>query len=345
MTLCVAWIRETDDDSELVFATDSTLTGGEKWNHGVKLFELPRKDCMLCFAGETQRAYPLLLNLTAIIKHDDRLQNPHVDIEQVLYGIVDTFSELVNSIFERPRGGAAADIGTEAKFLFGGWSWRENRFRIWRLSYAADAEAFIPTEETHIGRSRVCVFLGDPNDESKNIAAIAAQRYKEELMRLDKFDSRLDMEPLAVLIDMSRDRTLYEVDGALQIGKVYRSGNSEFFGIMWPSVNGLPHFLGKNYDRYNKPRASYYDPDTCELVEDLLPRSLVNLDEFSGSDDYEFLQECYSREANFLKEVVTDREHVRLIAIFKEHSYQTFRQSAEVNLELQGHTPDADDES
>jgi hypothetical protein len=30
MTLCVAWIRQANDTEELVFATDSTLTGGER---------------------------------------------------------------------------------------------------------------------------------------------------------------------------------------------------------------------------------------------------------------------------------------------------------------------------
>ncbi len=38
MTLCIAWIRqEKEQNQELVFATDSMLTGGgETWKHGVK---------------------------------------------------------------------------------------------------------------------------------------------------------------------------------------------------------------------------------------------------------------------------------------------------------------------
>ena len=68
MTLCIAWIRQENDNQELVFATDSMLTGGgETWKHGVKLFELPRKDCLLCFAGDTDKAYPLILNLISSI--------------------------------------------------------------------------------------------------------------------------------------------------------------------------------------------------------------------------------------------------------------------------------------
>ena len=335
MTLCAAWIREVGETKELIFATDSTLTGGEKWNHGVKLFELPRKDCLLCFAGETYRAYPLVLNLTTAIKHNERLQNPRLDIAEVLYSIAEIFTELVRSIFNKPTG-YSDPIGGEAKFLFGGWSWRDNKFKIWRLTYSADLEGFIYVEETQASRSRVCVFLGDLDDSSKRIADIALQRYKAEFTREDKFDDRLNMEPLTVLIDMSRDTGVYEVDGALQIGKVYQSGNSEFFGVMWPSVGGSPYFLGKKYPKHTKPKVGYYDPDTCELIDELLPKSLVNLDDFGNSEDFDFLQTCYSQEGHFLKLTISEQERDRLIGIFREHSYRTFKESAEANTELNG---------
>lgn len=37
MTLCAAWIRHLlTGDRELVFATDSSLSAGERWEAGVK---------------------------------------------------------------------------------------------------------------------------------------------------------------------------------------------------------------------------------------------------------------------------------------------------------------------
>lgn len=77
MTLCAAWIRHTPiGDQELIFATDSCLSAGERWEAGVKLFELPRKDCFICFAGETSRAYPMILNLIHAIEASPALKNP-----------------------------------------------------------------------------------------------------------------------------------------------------------------------------------------------------------------------------------------------------------------------------
>ena len=98
MTLCVAWIRQANSTEELVFATDSTLTGGEKWDHGIKLFELPRKDCLLSFAGSTARAYPLILNLVSSITFDKHLDTPSTNIEEVLKHIAELFTDLIRKI-------------------------------------------------------------------------------------------------------------------------------------------------------------------------------------------------------------------------------------------------------
>jgi hypothetical protein len=137
------------------------------------------------------------------------------------------------------------------------------------------------------------------------------------------------MEPLAVLVDMSRDTGVYEVDGALQIGKVYRSGGNEFFGTMWPSVKGKPSFLGKIYSKHNKPRVRYFDPDSCEIIEEEIPKCLRNIESFNGTEDYDFLKTCYSQDESFLKESISEKERERLVAIFREHSFQEFKKVAE----------------
>ena len=63
MTLCVAWLREVDDKRELVFATDSCLSGGERWHAGIKLIELPRKDLSDLFFGRNQSHLPIDIKL------------------------------------------------------------------------------------------------------------------------------------------------------------------------------------------------------------------------------------------------------------------------------------------
>jgi len=132
MTLCTAWIRQSNNTEELVFATDSTLTGGEKWDNGIKLFELPRKDCLLCFAGSTFRAYPLILNLVSSIKFNTYLSKPETDITEVLNYISDLFTNLIKTIVSEIHGEDIHELRSGAKFLFGGWCWQSSSFCIIR---------------------------------------------------------------------------------------------------------------------------------------------------------------------------------------------------------------------
>ena len=164
MTLCAAWIRQVNNTEELVFATDSTLTGGEKWDHGVKLFELPRKDCLLCFAGSTERAYPLILNLISSITFDTRLASPSTSLSEVIEYISDLFSTLVTTVINEVQGSGESihELRGSAKFLFGGWDWQQGVFRVWELFYSEDTEGFLFTEITDDdSKTRFYTFIGD----------------------------------------------------------------------------------------------------------------------------------------------------------------------------------------
>jgi hypothetical protein len=318
MTLCVAWVRQAEDNEELVFATDSALTGGEKWNSGIKLFELPRKDCLLCFAGSTFRAYPLILHLISSIRFNTELQDPHADIVEVLEYLSDLFTGLVKGVISEIAGENLHDMRGGAKFLFGGWSWEENRFRIWELYYEKEVEGFVYKEHSAPEKSRIASFLGDPEPE---VGQLALTAYRE-LMEQGDFDRKLGMEPLMVLRDLARDKTKREVDGSLQIAKVYRSGTSEFFGVYWPSLDGFPCLQGQEFKHFDKPRVRYYDPDTFEVIEDQLPEHIGNLEALNTLRDFAFIKDCYPMGA--LKDELTEKERERLLTAFRAHSYLKF---------------------
>lgn len=65
MTAIVAWIRSLGGNvDELCIAADSRLSGDGKNIDGCpKILPLPRGDIALCFAGETELAYPFLQQL------------------------------------------------------------------------------------------------------------------------------------------------------------------------------------------------------------------------------------------------------------------------------------------
>ena len=64
MTVAVAWVRTIRDCEELVFVTDSRLSGdGCNFDACPKLLTLPRNDCLIAFAGYTGHAYPVIHQL------------------------------------------------------------------------------------------------------------------------------------------------------------------------------------------------------------------------------------------------------------------------------------------
>ena len=65
MTVAVAWVRTIRDCQELVFATDSRLSGdGRDFDCCPKVMALPRNDCGIAFAGYTGHAFPMMLQLS-----------------------------------------------------------------------------------------------------------------------------------------------------------------------------------------------------------------------------------------------------------------------------------------
>ena len=166
MTLCVAWIRQKNNTEELVFATDSTLTGGEKWDHGIKLFELPRKDCLLSFAGSTARAYPLILNLISSISFGEHLNSPATNIEEILKHISDLFTDLIQKIVKEVDSENIHELRGGARFIFGGWDWKKGIFRVWELFYSEEVEGFLFNEITNDdSKTRFYTFVGDAQQD------------------------------------------------------------------------------------------------------------------------------------------------------------------------------------
>lgn len=315
MTLCTAWIRQASDFEELIFATDSCLSSGERWHSGVKLFELPRKDCLLCFAGDTNRTYTLILNLISSIKFDSHLSNPHTDIIDVLDYLTDLFSNLCNSITNYEPQSFKEALG-DFQFMFGGWSWKKSKFRVWKLIYNHELKAFIHIEFNE--DNMYFGFIGDEIDKAESLLT-------EELSKNKKVLSRnFDMEPMKVLLRMIRDKEFDSIDGAIQMAKIYPPGITEFFGVMWPSYLGRKTFLGKDVNFEHKPSVKYLDPDTCEIMGEDVPVKIIEpLEEIYGVN-FNFIKDCYSEENFQLKGNISERHKMTLKIIFKEVAYKEF---------------------
>jgi hypothetical protein len=315
MTLCTAWIRQNNEGEELIFATDSCLSGGERWHSGVKLFELPRKDCLICFAGETTRTYPLILNLISSIKFDEDLSNPHTDLADVLEYLTNLFTSLCNSISDfEPQ--TFEDALGDFEFMFGGWSWKENGFKVWKLKYNHEVKAFLPNK---IGEDNM--FFGFIGDEIET----AEELLTEELSKNKKVLARsFDMEPFQVLLRMIRDDDFDSIDGAIQMAKIYPPGITEFFGVFWPSIAGRKTFLGKDVSFDNNPAVKFIDPDTSEIIGEEIPQRICEPNEEDYGVNIDFVKDCYPGDGFLLRESLTKHQKITLSRVLKEVAYKQF---------------------
>ena len=323
MTLCVAWIRQANGTEELVFATDSTLTGGEKWDHGIKLFELPRKDCLLSFAGSTARAYPLILNLVSSITFDKHLDSPSTNIEEVLKHIAELFTDLIRRIVKEIVSEDIHELRSGARFVFGGWDWQRGLFRVWELFYSKEVEGFLFKEITDDDtKTRFYTFVGDAQQD--DFSEQTKKRFQKLLIDEDKLDSKLDMEPLKLLREIALDASIREVGGSLQIAKVYKSSRTEFFGITWPSSDSPPYFQGRKYNQVTKPPVRYLNPETFEIMDMDLPGKINLDDEGIFGLHIDFVRECYPD--GEVSNTISERDRHRIKSILKEVAYTQFLQ-------------------
>jgi hypothetical protein len=155
MTLAVAWERTTPTGSELVFASDSRLRSGGAWDAGPKIFRLPRTDALMAFAGETLWAYPIAFQTIATMDANDSSRSRYYDLSAAR-GLA------LRSMDAMMRSGDAVTAhwdDIELEFLFGGWSWRDQEFLLWRIYWSRGEKRMHhePVKASRLGKVR---FIG-----------------------------------------------------------------------------------------------------------------------------------------------------------------------------------------
>lgn len=325
MTLCLAWIRQDQENQELIFATDSCLGGGERWESGVKLFELPRRDCLICFSGYTLRTYPMILSLMNAIRYDKHAANPNFDVNDFMVYVTSLFTEIIKQIKVDNRRATFEDVLKEDpsfNFLFGGWSWKENKFKLWKIEYSYEAHGFIPVTDYY---NLVFTMIGDELDAARKMLENEITNNRSVLR------GSLDMEPLKVLVQIIRDTTpqFDTISGPVQLAKIYAPGQIEFFGVYHPSAtNGKKTFLGRDVSQTNNPAVRFVDPDTGSISELDVPLSLEGMSLEAFAQDSEFVSYCYP-DGN-LKENITAKEKELLKIVLKDNTYRWWVQELEV---------------
>src|SRR5260370_41621511 len=190
MTISLSWVRKVGTTKELVVASDSRLSFGCRWDCCPKVLALPRGDAVMCFAGNTMYAYPVVLQAIAAVSQHRRLLRRGMDRYDLKGHLLRVLNSMVALIQDLPRG---VDNRPDTTFLLGGWSWQRSHFRIWLLRYDEGLRKFTfrPANRwTGLNKDKVLAFTGDYEDEyKKRLVALLRKKRKIE-------SGGFDMEPL-----------------------------------------------------------------------------------------------------------------------------------------------------
>lgn len=267
MTLLMAWLRTVADQEELVFASDSRLSGGSDWDCCPKLLLLPRGDSILSFAGSTIDAFPLMLQFRNWIDINPLARDRSHDINDLKRRMRLVFNDMRLFISDLPVGQESPDP-PDCELIFGGWSWKKLQFQAWRFSWrpSRDMLDFEPINHgIKVGRDHPVVFAGTRAAVEKARADIIQLLQARNRFRPGK--PYFDMEPFEVLRDIIRNKEFDDVGGPPQVVKIYRHGNTQPFAVKWDmphsrtiSVLGRPLFPGEI------TRLPVIDPDQINFL-------------------------------------------------------------------------------
>src|SRR6266545_680738 len=139
MTLTMAWVRAQNRVEELVVASDSRLRGGYAWDAAPKILPLPRDHAVLAFAGSTDFAYPMMLQVANAVTSYARARNRAQSLEDLRGHIVRVLNGMLKQISDLVE---ASEMLPDAVFVLAGYSWKFDRWRIWTLYFDGGIERF-----------------------------------------------------------------------------------------------------------------------------------------------------------------------------------------------------------
>ncbi|MFJ6072313.1 hypothetical protein ACIQFU_15940 [Streptomyces sp. NPDC093065] len=255
MTLVVAFVRKAGNFSELVFASDSRLSGGDRNDHAQKVFQLPRSDALFSFAGNTKYAYPLMNQMIRAIEAYPQSLDRRLPLGKLRAHVLRVFQQSYSSIHGLPVNEKYPD-DPDNFFLIGGFDWQTATIAAWVLSFDKKAKRF--TFRPTLKKNRVC-FVGDDTDATKEAMRLTYERLRDS----GKTDEEIDMEPFEILETMIKNGKYDSIGGAPQLGKSFQHLNTVLFQVMWPAAGTgeiRPHMTGRPLLPMEQSTWPLYDP-------------------------------------------------------------------------------------
>lgn len=238
-------MRETKNHAqELVVVSDSRLSGYGSLDCSPKIMQLPRSDTVLAYSGDTFFAYPIIHQISEVIRSNRSLHERVKDYASLRNQILKIMNEMYEFFHSAPK----ELENPETSFVLAGYSWFKKEFMIDVINFRKGTRKFENRPVGNLfGRGKVC-FAGDMAPAGINHLKMKLKEKFGDYHRksADTNSPMLDMEPFEVVRDMIRDsdsRTA-TIGGAPQIVTISQHMNSRQTAIYWPDRANGRIFLG-----------------------------------------------------------------------------------------------------
>lgn len=230
MTAVAAWIRPLKQGvNELCVIADSRLGGdGRNIDGCPKILPFPRGDMALCFAGETQVAYPFFQSLFHTSTSFRAARTRGLDIIEYRPHILKILNDLVSRI-DTPIEELKIP---ECSFIPCGYSWIQKRFRMWTIRYHPQLRRFHHDKAGSICHNKESIiFGGDAGDRLRQETGRILTERRGHVWGSDP----LTFEPLEALSNLLAVKDSNStIGGPPQFVKLYQHINSLIVPIYWP---------------------------------------------------------------------------------------------------------------
>lgn len=287
MTITIAWVRQVRNYQELIFASDSRLSGDSNYfDCCPKILTLGRHHCAIAFGGATNQAFPLMLQLANTMNSHDPLKIGAVDVTTTRTHALKVFDIMysmltADPLITPPQNGP--DIDDNLCFVFGGFDWIKKTFELSSVNYSRSLSKFKADPAFwlfyNLNRDRFAyrrtksyeaiqpasqiAFAGDQADNAKEkLIALLSGKYSRNGAQF----KGLNWEPFEVIRDMLRDdKRCHTIGGAPQVVKVHQHMNAYPYAVYWPNRASDKIFLhGRPCLDFERLNTWVLDPDTLK---------------------------------------------------------------------------------
>lgn len=250
MTLCVGWIRKFKKSEEICLAADSCFSGGQRFMAAPKVFPLPRKDCAIACAGDTNYSMPIVDHIVHAMEINKQLIDRAYDFLDVVHLVEDIINRC---LYEEKEEQENEEEGPGFTMILAGYSFQENESRLFIISYNKHLKKMKANKAPTIIGTQVAV-IGD----FELIPQVKVDIHKAFEKDGIKKGGIFGYQPLDVLQKYIDKPEITTVGGHLQMLKIYPFAQVLPIGFFYPDESSI-FYYGRPLLKYETFPYPIYD--------------------------------------------------------------------------------------